>query len=46
MRVIAFIEDPDVIKKILNHLDLWLIKRKPQPNPKCCVRSTEIGLVH
>ncbi len=30
MRVIAFIEDPDVIKKILNHLDLWVIKRKPQ----------------
>ena len=23
MRVIAFIEDPDVIKKILKHLDLW-----------------------
>ncbi len=31
MRVIAFIEDPDVIKKILKHLDLWVIKRKPRP---------------
>jgi hypothetical protein len=25
------IEDPDVIKKILNHLGLWDVKRKPQP---------------
>jgi hypothetical protein len=31
MRVIAFIEDPDVIKKILNHLGLWDVKRKPRP---------------
>ena len=28
MRVIAFLEVSDVIKKILNHLYLWLIKRK------------------
>lgn len=31
MRVIAFIEDKDVIKKILEHLDLWDVKRKPPP---------------
>jgi len=31
MRVIAFIEDEDVIKKILKHLGLWDIKRKPSP---------------
>jgi len=40
MRVIAFIEDEDVIKKILKHLrlpacashaDRWDIKRKPAP---------------
>jgi len=31
MRVIAFIEDPDVIKKILMHLGLWNVKRKPNP---------------
>ncbi len=31
MRVIAFIEDPDVIKKILKHLGLWDVKRKPRP---------------
>ena len=31
MRVIAFNEDLDVIKKILKHLDLWDVKRKPRP---------------
>ena len=31
MRVIAVIEDSDVIKKILKHLGLWDVKRKPWP---------------
>ncbi len=31
MRIIAFIEEPDVMKKILQHLGLWDVKRKPQP---------------
>ena len=31
MRVIAFIEDSGVIKKILKHQSLWDIKRKPRP---------------
>ena len=31
MKVISFIEDPEVIKKILKHLGLWLVKRKPSP---------------
>jgi hypothetical protein len=31
MRVIAFIEALGVIRKILKHLNLWDIKRKPQP---------------
>jgi hypothetical protein len=31
MRVIAFIEDQAVIKKILMHLGLWNVKRKPRP---------------
>lgn len=31
MRIIGFIEDPEVIKKILKHLGLWLPKRRPQP---------------
>jgi hypothetical protein len=29
MRLIAFIEDPEVIKKILKHLDLWSLKARP-----------------
>ncbi len=29
MRVIAFIEDEDAVKKILRHLGLWEVKRKP-----------------
>ena len=29
MRVIAFIHDEDVIRKILTHLNLWDVKRKP-----------------
>ena len=31
MRVIAFIHDQDVIRKILEHLNLWDVKRKPPP---------------
>ncbi len=31
MRIISFIEDPDVMKKILKHLGLWDVKRKPRP---------------
>ena len=31
MRVIAFIEDEDVVKKILRHLGLWEVKREPVP---------------
>jgi len=31
MRIISFIEDEEVIKKILKHLGLWLVKSKPPP---------------
>lgn len=31
MRVIAFIEQADVIRKILQHLGLWGARRKPAP---------------
>lgn len=34
MRVIAFIENEDVTKKILKHLGLWEIKPKPTPRAK------------
>jgi hypothetical protein len=31
MRVIAFIEEQEVIRKILTHLGLWQIKARPRP---------------
>jgi len=31
MRIIVFIEDEQLVKKILKHLDLWGVKRKPPP---------------
>jgi hypothetical protein len=31
MRVIAYIEDEQLLKKILNHLGLWDVKRRQTP---------------
>ena len=31
MRIIAFIENGQLVKKILTHLDLWDVRRKPPP---------------
>lgn len=31
MRIISFIEDREVIRAILKHLGLWLVKSKPTP---------------
>jgi hypothetical protein len=31
MRIISFIEDEPLVKRILEHLDLWDAKRKPPP---------------
>jgi len=33
MRIISFIEDREVIKTILKHLGLWLVKSRPLPRP-------------
>ena len=35
MRVIAFIEEQEVIRKILTHLGLWQIKARPQVGSPC-----------
>ena len=32
MRIIALIEDNEVIKKIIKHLGLWEIQQRPSPN--------------
>jgi hypothetical protein len=31
MKVVGFIEDKEVIQKILKHLGIWLVKKKPSP---------------
>ena len=31
MRIISFIDESEIIKKILKHLDIWDVKRKPSP---------------
>ena len=31
MRIISFIDDEEIIKKILKHLDLWDVRPKPLP---------------
>jgi hypothetical protein len=31
MRIISFIEDPSVIRDILEHLGLWLARARPPP---------------
>ena len=31
MRIISLIDDAKIIKKILKHLDLWDVERKPPP---------------
>ena len=43
MRVIGSIEDPSVIRAILEHLGLWLARARPPPkihNPPVCVADT------
>src|SRR4030066_275999 len=34
MEIIGFIEDEEVIEKILKHLELWEMKARPPPKPK------------
>ena len=34
MKIIAFIEDEEVIEKILKHLELWEMKARPPPRAK------------
>jgi len=31
MKIISFIEDEELVKKILKHLSLWDVKHKPPP---------------
>ena len=31
MKIISFIEEEQLVKKILKHLDLWDVKHRPPP---------------
>jgi hypothetical protein len=42
MRIIAFLEDEEVIKRILTHLGLWEVKARPPPKPKVLTPSISI----
>ena len=42
MRAIAFVEDPDVIKKILKHLGLWEMKSRPPPKSNAPPQNVHI----
>jgi hypothetical protein len=42
MRIISFIEDPSVIRAILEHLGLWLARARPPPkihDPPVCIHN-------
>ena len=34
MRIISFIDDTEIVKKILKHLELWEIRQRPPPRAK------------
>ncbi len=34
MKIISFIKDRDVIRQILEHLNLWRIPKQPRPPPE------------
>ncbi len=44
MKVISFIEDQEVVKKILKHLGLWGLKSKPPPKANAPPYFPEIHL--
>jgi len=50
MRIIAFIEAPEVIEKILKHLELWdinppeLWRVKARPPPKITVSLSDVHI--
>ena len=41
MRIISFIEDEEVIKKILKHLGLWELKARPPPRANALPKAPE-----
>ena len=44
MGVLSFIEDPEIIKKILKHLDLWDVKPRPPPKATGSPKTAEYSI--
>jgi hypothetical protein len=44
MHIIAFIEDEEVIKRILKHLGLWDIKQRPPPKATGLLKPPEYSI--
>jgi len=44
MRIIAFVEDEEVIKKILKHLGLWEFKPRPPPKATGPAKISEYSI--
>ena len=41
MRIISFIEDQQVIRDILQHLGLWLVRSRPPPKMRAAITLSE-----
>jgi len=41
LRIISFIEDPEIIEKILRHLKLWDLPARPPPRRACVTLETD-----
>ncbi len=46
MRILAFIEEPEIIKKILQHLGLWERKARPPPRANASPPDVHIDYVY
>ena len=44
MRIIRFIENEEVIKKILKHLGLWDVKARPPPRSTAPPKASEYSM--
>jgi len=45
MRIISLIENPSVIRDILNHLGLWLVKARPPPKAHAPPMGTQCSII-
>jgi hypothetical protein len=46
MKILSFIEDPEIVKKILKHLGLWDLKPRPPPKARASSPNIHIDYVY